>query len=744
MRHFLPIKFVILFLIFLGFQMNGQTAGFNSSFAVLSINGGSNAYYDLQAVTGNPDFNGANLGNFTSSNSLLLKGAEHNVYKCGGCDLTSTRIYYRVYITGSTPSGFSNLNIGFSSGGGNGCGGQDQQWVNTGYATNILSGLTPGKYTFEVYSDASVTCLGGTIYAGNLGANYKASFNYCGPPTFTAVAPICAGGNLSALPTTSNNGFTGTWSPAINNTATTTYTFTPSAGQCATTTTLTITVNPIVTTIFTTIAPICAGGNLSALPTTSNNGIVGTWSPAINNTTTTTYMFTPTAGQCATTTTLTITVNPNVTPTFTAVVPICSGGSVSALPTTSNNGITGTWSPALDNTVTTFYTFTPDAGQCAAPTTLSITVNSIVTPTFTAVAAICSGGSLSALPTTSNNGITGTWSPALDNTATTTYTFTPDAGQCATTTTLTITVNSNVTYYSDNDGDGFGDASTTQISCAGTPSGYVTNSLDCNDNQPQYTDLDNDGFGALPLVACGVANNSDCNDNQIQYLDNDGDTFGSTTQVACGVANNLDCDDTIFSATNSCNSIVNLKLFIEGYYIGVGTMRPVLSNQGVGSSATDVESITVELREATTYSVIASTTAILQIDGSVSCVYPTAPNGSFYIAITSRNAVQTWSANPITVGATPATYDFSISDAQAYGNNLKEIITGEGIYGLFSGDINQDEVVDGSDSTNLVNDIENANYGSLSTDLNGDGVVDGSDSSFLINNTENAVFSSHP
>ena len=49
---------------------------------------------------------------------------------------------------------------------------------------------------------------------------------------------------------------------------------------------------------------------------------------------------------------------------------------------------------------------------------------------------------MTALPSTSTNGLTGTWSPALDNTATTTYTFTPTIGQCATTTSLTITVNS--------------------------------------------------------------------------------------------------------------------------------------------------------------------------------------------------------------------------------------------------------------------------------------------------------------
>ena len=121
-----------------------------------------------------------------------------------------------------------------------------------------------------------------------------------------------------------------------------------------------------------------------------------------------------------------------VTPTFTQVAPICSGGSLPALPTTSNNSITGTWSPAIDNTATTTYTFTPSAGQCATTNTMTINVNPNVTPTFTQVEAICSGDTLAVLPTTSDNGITGTWSPAIDNTTTTTYTFTPTTGQCAT------------------------------------------------------------------------------------------------------------------------------------------------------------------------------------------------------------------------------------------------------------------------------------------------------------------------
>ncbi len=260
-------------------------------------------------------------------------------------------------------------------------------------------------------------------------------------PAFTQIAPICQGGAF-ILPVTSNNGVTGTWNPAVNNNATTTYTFTPAAGQCATTATMTVAVNNSVTPTFTQIAPICPGGSFT-LQTTSNNGVNGFWSPAVNNNLTTTYTFTPNAGQCATTSTMTVTVNNSVTPIFSQVAAICPGGSFT-LPTTSNNGITGTWSPAINNNATTMYTFTPNAGQCATTATMTVTVNNSIAPIFSQVAAICPGGSFT-LPTTSNNGITGTWSPAVNNNATTTYTFTPAAGQCATTATMTVTVNNSVT-----------------------------------------------------------------------------------------------------------------------------------------------------------------------------------------------------------------------------------------------------------------------------------------------------------
>jgi gliding motility-associated-like protein len=317
----------------------------------------------------------------------------------------------------------------------------------------VLSGLAPGSYyyTFRYqingcgWQYGGFSPSGGGIWDGNIYLSGQLTITPNITPTFSAVGPFCSGATISALPTTSNNGITGTWSPAIDNTTTTTYTFTPTSGQCATTTTLTITITPNITPTFSAVGPFCSGATISALPTTSNNGIPGTWSPAIDNTTTTAYTFTPTAGQCATTATLTITINPNITPTFAVVGPYCLGATISALPTTSNNGITGTWSPSIDNTTTTTYTFTPTAGQCATTATLTITINPNITPTFTSIGPFCSGATISSLPTTSNNAITGIWSPAIDNTTTTTYTFTPTAGQCATTTTLTITITPNIT-----------------------------------------------------------------------------------------------------------------------------------------------------------------------------------------------------------------------------------------------------------------------------------------------------------
>ena len=309
-----------------------------------------------------------------------------------------------------------------------------------------VSNTASGTYTF---TPTAGQCALPTSFTVTVTPNVTPTFS------FGTTLSICSGGAVPALPTSSDNGVTGTWSPAtVSNTASGTYTFTPTAGQCATTTTFTVTVAPNITPTFSfgTTLSICDGGTVPALPNTSTNSITGTWSPStVSNTGSGVYTFTPTAGQCATTATFTVTVAPNITPTFSfgTALAICSGGTVPALPNTSSNNITGTWSPAtVSNTASGTYTFTPTAGQCAVPTTFTVTVDVNITPTFSfgTTLTICSGGAVPALPTTSSNGITGVWSPAtVSNTASGTYTFTPATGQCATTTTFTVTVNPNIT-----------------------------------------------------------------------------------------------------------------------------------------------------------------------------------------------------------------------------------------------------------------------------------------------------------
>lgn len=277
-------------------------------------------------------------------------------------------------------------------------------------------------------------------------------------PSFAAISSICAGGSVPALNTTSSNGITGTWNPATFSSAsagTYTATFTPDAGQCATTATASLSVSNPVTPTFSPLTPICQGDAAPTLNTTSTNSISGSWNPASFSSAsegTFTATFTPGAGQCGTSTTTSLTVNAPATPTFTALAAVCQGGSVPTLNGSSTNGVSGTWNPSTFSSAaagTFSSTFTPNGGQCASTTTISLTINSPGTiPVFNALSATCQGGAAPALNTVSNNGISGTWNPSIFNTSSpgsVTSTFTPDAGQCATTATASLTIDAAVT-----------------------------------------------------------------------------------------------------------------------------------------------------------------------------------------------------------------------------------------------------------------------------------------------------------
>jgi gliding motility-associated-like protein len=253
--------------------------------------------------------------------------------------------------------------------------------------------------------------------------------------------------------------------------------------------------------VFTSIGPLCQNSAAPALPLTSNNGINGTWNPAAINTSTggkATYTFTPAAGQCAATATMEVTVKDQITPVFTSIGPLCQNSAAPNLPLTSNNGITGTWSPALINTASagqTVYTFTPAKNECAGATTSNIVVNAIqssitdvsvcrnqlpyrwnnnsynsegsyqvkltgrsgcdsiatlnlkfiapVIPAFNLIGPLSQYSTPPALLSISKNNISGTWAPDKIDTSlpgTTVYTFTPSDGLCADKTQMSIEI----------------------------------------------------------------------------------------------------------------------------------------------------------------------------------------------------------------------------------------------------------------------------------------------------------------
>jgi uncharacterized delta-60 repeat protein len=224
-----------------------------------------------------------------------------------------------------------------------------------------------------------------------------------------------------------------------------------------------------------------------------------------------------------------IIVSSNEVPVFTQVEPIAQGAIISPLTTTSNNGIQGNWTPALNTLQTTTYTFTSTDG-CETSTTMTIVVNSSA-PVFTPVEPICSGETLNTLPTLSNNDIEGTWSPALNNLATTTYTFTPNAeGISSVTMTIivnpstinTTTVSSCVSYTWGNNGQTY--------TTSGTYIGITTN---CITEQLVLT-INNSSSNINTITACETFTWEAPLGNGLTYTNHQtGILHVSTNEVGC-------------------------------------------------------------------------------------------------------------------------------------------------------------------------------------------------------------------
>ena len=167
-----------------------------------------------------------------------------------------------------------------------------------------------------------------------------------------------------------------------------------------------------------------------------------------------------------------------------------------------------------------------------------------------------------------------------------------------------------------------------------------------------------------------------------------------------------------------------ITVFPEGFY---NTATGMLYN---------LDSVRIYLRNNTApYAVVDSSIAVIDkttFQGKF--VFKYADNGTYYLQTKHRNSIETWSKSG---GETFAKgqdnyYDFTTAASQAYGSN--QITPGGGEYGLFSGDDNQDGVVDLSDLVLTYNDVLAFTSGYFTTDNNNDEISDLSDLIIAYNN----------
>ena len=204
-----------------------------------------------------------------------------------------------------------------------------------------------------------------------------------------------------------------------------------------------------------------------------------------------------------------------------------------------------------------------------------------------------------------------------------------------------------------------------------------------------------------------------------------GVTFDIDNQMRSLTSPDIGADE--FGAVNN-TSMLDLKVLIEGFYNSASNL--MIS-----------DSIKVYLRSnSSPYTIIDSAESVASDSGMAHMAFANTVSGSYFIEVIHRNSIETWSDNAVTMtqGGT-VNYNFTTAASQAFGNNMKQVDSSPTRFAIYSGDVNQDGVVDGTDASVIDNDAFNFVKGYVAGDVNGDEIVDGSDAAVVDNNAANFV-----
>ncbi len=194
----------------------------------------------------------------------------------------------------------------------------------------------------------------------------------------------------------------------------------------------------------------------------------------------------------------------------------------------------------------------------------------------------------------------------------------------------------------------------------------------------------------------------------------------------------------------STEKTLNLKLFIEGLYSGSSLMNKAKNQTADQFSGTIADKVNIEFHDPLDYPtvVFSANDVSLNTNGTIALTsIPSGFSGSYYVTVRHRNSIAVTTASPVAFTSGVTSYDFTTSADKAFGSNLKEI---GGAFCFFSGDVNQDGIINPADKTLAENEVSGFQEGYLPADINGDGLMDLSDLIMIDNNSHHLVTAQTP
>ena len=204
-----------------------------------------------------------------------------------------------------------------------------------------------------------------------------------------------------------------------------------------------------------------------------------------------------------------------------------------------------------------------------------------------------------------------------------------------------------------NSGNYFVIATNSLTTCSDTMNGIAT--VIRNEVSNWYHDMDEDGYGnpADVLSECSqpagyISDNTDCDDLNINV-------HPGVIEI-CGNGIDDNCNNVV---DENCSGVfLNVKVFIEGYYLGNETMIAVIDPFNY---PTLCDSITVELHnENPPYGIMYSVVDTIDVNGNGQFVFPEVVlTNSYYIVIRHRNTLETWSKFPVLFNGPVVNFNFT-------------------------------------------------------------------------------------